>query len=722
MHWELLPARASFAQFAGEWDRLNAELFDGHPYFDSRFIGPLLDYFGDGKERLCVARADGGITGALILKPGGLGRWSLFLPSQAQVGAVLLRDIDALKTLIPMLPGYAWTIDLLALDPRYSPDFSRLLLPMIFSPRSHTIGIQQDNGFDDYWNSRPKHLAKNMRRYFRRAANEFDTPRLAKLTAATDMPVGVAHYGDIESVGWKGTAGTAVSADNVQGAFYAEVMRRFALTSQAAIYELHVADRIAASRLLINSDSMTVILKTAYDESFGRIAPGRLLLFRIIQEELASRHGQTIEFYTNANHDQIAWSTFDLWIVNVQAFRNELIAAAATLIKAWKDSLHSARHGVDSPGGPDNTLPVRSCNDIAAFSVAHNDLKDFVAGNNVEVSIGWFEILQKNVFADDPGARYYVVGGSHSPLLILPVRLTKKGVVRIVESLSNYYTSLYAPLLAPGVEMTSLKGILASATGDHGGADMMQFAPMDPESPAYKGLLSGLRENGWIPFRYFCFGNWFLKVEGDWQWYLKSRSAGQRSNIKRSLTKFTDAGGGLEICDSSANVETALAAFREVYGASWKQAEPFPDFVPSLVRWLAGSGKLRLGVARLNGIAIAAQIWIVCGSRASIFKVGYHEDYAQYSPGTVLTAHLMRRVIEQDRVREVDYLIGDDNYKRFWMSHRRERWGIVAYNPRKIVGFALLLRELSGRMLKALRAKIGEMRREAEREEGTLRK
>jgi hypothetical protein len=42
MRWEFLPARAAFAQHAADWDRLNDELYGGHPFFDSRFVGPLL--------------------------------------------------------------------------------------------------------------------------------------------------------------------------------------------------------------------------------------------------------------------------------------------------------------------------------------------------------------------------------------------------------------------------------------------------------------------------------------------------------------------------------------------------------------------------------------------------------------------------------------------------------------------------------------------------------
>ena len=62
----------------------------------------------------------------------------------------------------------------------------------------------------------------------------------------------------------------------------------------------------------------------------------------------------------------------------------------------------------------------------------------------------------------------------------------------------------------------------------------------------------------------------------------------------------------------------------------------------------------------------------------------------------------MKHVIEVDQVKEVDYLIGDDPHKQFWMSHRRERWGIVAYNPRTLMGALGLIREVLGRFVKSV--------------------
>jgi hypothetical protein len=220
-------------------------------------------------------------------------------------------------------------------------------------------------------------------------------------------------------------------------------------------------------------------------------------------------------------------------------------------------------------------------------------------------------------------------------------------------------------------------------------------------------LCNELRTIGWVPLPFFCFGNWYLEVEGDWEHYLRQRSANLRSSIKRMTKKFVANGGRLEIVYDSAGLEEGIAAFQEVYSASWKKPEPYPDFVPSLIRLLAQFGMLRLGIARLENRPIAVQLWMVGQNKASIYKVAYHEDYSSYSPGTVLTSFLMQHVIERDHVAEVDFLIGDDKYKQIWMSHRRERWGIVAFNARTVVGVVLLAKEMAGRMAKKAGRQLG---------------
>jgi len=584
MAWETHAAKAMFPRFAKDWDRLNAQLCDGHPLYASSLVGPLLDAYADERTQLCIHRTNGVISGALILRTEGMGHWTSFRPSRAQSTPVLLSDAGLMEALLPSLPGFALTIDLQAIDPRHLPDCSRLMLPMIINGHARRSEIHMENGFPDFTNRHAENLLEK---------------------------------------------------DDRQPA---------------------CAKKESGPTVLSNS------------------------------EHLDAAHCSTVQ--------------------SIRLFRNAPLASAWSVLKAIRRSLRGSTNR--SITSEQDTPPrnVIACTCIEEFGADQYNLQRFAARTNIEVSIDWFDLLQENVFPDDPGVRYYFEARNNLPSAILPLRLTTKRGVRTIESLGNYYTSLYTPLLTEDSDILTLRHLLSSATQDHGGAHVMRFAPMDPESPAYRGLLNELWAIGWIPFRFFCFGNWFLKVDDDWQGYLKKRSVKLRSTIKRMNKKFSAEGGSLEIVTTGEQLEQAIAAFQEVYSASWKVPEPYPDFVPSLIRRLTTLGMLRLGIARLHEKPIAAQLWIVGQDRASIYKVAYDEAFASFSPGTVLTSYLMQYVIEQDRVKEVDFLTGDDKYKQIWMSDRRERWGIVAYNPSTIIGFALFVRESVGRIAKSVLKRI----------------
>lgn len=699
MSWELKAARAAFPAFTEEWDRLNRALYNVHPLFDSRFVGPLLEYFGDGSEQLCIHRTAGTIDGALILNPLGLGRWALFMPAQAQASPLLLRDARLLETLLPALPGFALSIDLLAIDPDYAPHWAGLRLPRTVTPHTLTMAVALDGDFDDYWQGRPRQLVKNMRRYQRRAEETSDGPSLITITAADQIAAAVARYGQLETSGWKGQAGTAVSMDNVQGKFYQATLCAFAASGLARILELHIDGKLAAARLMICNPQMWVILKTTYDETLAALAPGRQLLKLALRQAFVERKTGTVEFYTDASHDQAEWATSLRLIHHHQIYRGDVSATLLGLAKNIRSSLNGAATAQRKKDKPD-PISIHSHPGIVALPAAALQLFEDAARSNVEFSADWFDNLQQTVFPDDPGVRYLVAESTGHPAAILPLRLIRKGGKRAIESFSNYYTSLYSPLLAAHGTADDLARLLKQAQTDQGGSHAMRFLPMDPDSPAYEGLLTALRSIGWVPFRFFCFGNWYLGVEESWPKYLKKREGKLRSTLKRMGKKFTAEGGTLEILSEPQQTETAIQAFNDVYAHSWKKPEPYPRFIPGLIRWLANKGQLRLGIARIDGSPVAAQLWIVANGKASIFKLAYNETSAAYSPGTLLTAHLMQHVMERDGVAEIDYLIGDDEHKKSWMSERRERWGIVAYNPGTLIGLALLIKEVIGRTLR----------------------
>lgn len=278
--------------------------------------------------------------------------------------------------------------------------------------------------------------------------------------------------------------------------------------------------------------------------------------------------------------------------------------------------------------------------------------------------------------------------------------------LRRLEALQNYYSGLYAPALDQKNISANLAA-LGRGLKERGQCDIVDLKPLDgsvdSKHTLHNELMIALKTAGFVVQPYFCFGNWYLNVAGrSFDEYYAGLSSQLKNTVKRKAKQFqAQAGSRIDIIIGSQGLEEAVAAYERVYLASWKTPEPYPEFMPGLMRTCAEQGWLRMGVAYIDGQAAAAQVWVVCNGVASIFKLAYDEKFAKFSVGSLLTTQLMRHAIDVDKVHTVDYLCGDDAYKRDWMSHRRERWGIMAFNPHTLGGLLSAARHVGGHAIKS---------------------
>lgn len=358
------------------------------------------------------------------------------------------------------------------------------------------------------------------------------------------------------------------------------------------------------------------------------------------------------------------------------------------------------------------TLPaIADCPDFARLRMQFPALAES-AEDNPFVALDWFELLAEETLSAEETVHLYALGDAPCAPACVPMR--RRG--RELASLTNYYSGLYAPIGALSVaQLVALSRCWRSTAPRPA---VVHLAPLDPFSGWYADLGRALRAAGyWVGDR-FSFGNWYLPSEQlNFANYWAARPAALRNTVRRAQKKL-DRSAAWRIAIETRpgpSLDRALAAYDAIYAKSWKPAESYPTFIRRMCRWAAQRGSLRLGVLyRANASAaggdnpspeqaLASQIWLFDHRVAYIFKLAYDPDAARFSPGSVLTAAMFAHALDVDRAREIDYLSGDDDYKRDWMSHRRERRAIVAFDPTTPHGLAAGLRHFAGRLWQHLR-------------------
>ncbi|WP_338465896.1 GNAT family N-acetyltransferase [Novosphingobium sp. ZN18A2] len=295
----------------------------------------------------------------------------------------------------------------------------------------------------------------------------------------------------------------------------------------------------------------------------------------------------------------------------------------------------------------------------------------------------WFALLSRECLAAHPPLLAIARDGER--WAALPLMETG---ARQLSGLANWYSFFLRPLgdrsLLPAIARD-----LASR------ADRITLAPL-PQDDA-NALASAFGHAGWFAQLEPCDSNHFLDIGGrTFDEYWASRPGRLRETVRRR--------GKTGIVDLK--VETRFdpadwAAYERIYGLSWKPEEGSPAFLRKFAREEGTAGRLRLGLASIDGTPVAAQMWTVEGGTAFIHKLAHDEAFRKHSPGTLLSHALFRHVIDRDNVAEIDFGTGDDPYKRDWMEDVRLRWRLDAYRLAAPRQWPSLGKALARRMLRS---------------------
>ena len=318
----------------------------------------------------------------------------------------------------------------------------------------------------------------------------------------------------------------------------------------------------------------------------------------------------------------------------------------------------------------------------------------FGAAGNFFATRAWWDTVLAHALPPGVAAQFVLIQDAAGAALGLFPMLydSRDGEHR---SLTTAYTCLYEPVFAPGVvDRAPVYAAFARACRRF---PVTRLDALDAATlPAFT---AGARAAGLAVAAFDHFGNWHEDVTGlDWPAWLARRPGALRETVRRRTRRAEKlTGARIALYDHTTDLESGIAAFEAIYARSWKEPEPFPAINPAQIRAAASVGIARLGVWFLDDVPVATQFWIVEHGQATVLKLAHDEAFKAHSPGTVVTAWMIRHMIEREQVTALDFGRGDDPYKKDWVSERRQRMGLLLINPLRPKGAMALARHLAGR-------------------------
>lgn len=292
----------------------------------------------------------------------------------------------------------------------------------------------------------------------------------------------------------------------------------------------------------------------------------------------------------------------------------------------------------------------------------------------------WFETLYTAAFEDNQTFILACVVDKESVIALLPLVSEDN---KNWNSFKHRYTAFYSLLLVQENQTETLEWLVKGL--NQMPVQSLALSPVDENDRNLIILKQAMEKSGYEYHQHFFFYNWIHRTKGQsFEVYMEGRPKQLRNTLARKQRKLDREHQYSIRMFKGDEVKAGLKGYHSAYSASWKAHEQYETLLDSTAINLSSPDWTRLAVLTIDGQPAAAQLWFVVQGKASIFRLAYNQEWKHYSPGTILTAYLLRYVIDIDKVVEIDFLTGNDAYKQDWMSERRQRWRVLFVNTKKV--------------------------------------
>jgi CelD/BcsL family acetyltransferase involved in cellulose biosynthesis len=167
----------------------------------------------------------------------------------------------------------------------------------------------------------------------------------------------------IEERSWKQREGTSIPIQNVAVRFYRSFLPKAAEQGWMRLYVAYLGDHPVAYDMGVLLHGRYYMLKTGFDESFGRLSPG-VFIRQYVVKELIESGVREHDFLGDADAYKLRWTNLKrshvhLYVCNTARLRTRLYLAAKMLRTKWIARKGPAVREVAAGAEPSDHAPAR---------------------------------------------------------------------------------------------------------------------------------------------------------------------------------------------------------------------------------------------------------------------------------------------------------------------------------------------------------------------------
>jgi hypothetical protein len=264
----------------------------------------------------------------------------------------------------------------------------------------------------------------------------------------------------------------------------------------------------------------------------------------------------------------------------------------------------------------------------------------------------------------------------------------------------------YEPIAKPGARIEEcVPRLFAFLEAELPRCDVLRFSPLHSGSPFARELMRTLSRARW-PRRVEALPSLrYLATDGRSHGEIMAgRPPSLRGRLEAAARGLLDTGrASFRLISDPEDVAGAWEDYCAIVGDERLElAGDAPEYIEGVMRVAAAGGALRMGFLDLDGAPASVQVWRLSNGNAHCLRVW--TDLAKREPGLteLLTAHMTRLLIDDERARELHFAAFSESFAADWAPEASPRLELIAFNPRTGRGVRGAIRHLTVAALRAL--------------------